>query len=334
VTVQTEALLLAGGYFALFALTAGVEFGAGLLQLIARVGGHEEAALLADAAVSPVWEVSNVFLIMFALALASFFPRALRAYGETLLMPVGTALFLLLARYVTFGFRHALAQQAWPLWVYGIAGFLAPLPLMAFLPVSEGIGVDLGPDGTLQLAGLQLLLNPFTLALLFATAASEVALAGTLLAAFCARRQRPRGAAFYRAWARAGVAVAFLGAVALGLTLLRVEPWHAAQLGRIWPLPAAVVPLAVVTLRGLGRPGREVASLATLLLAYLAGLLAYAISHLPWLVHPVLTVADALNNGPMLAALVPVFAGGLVASLPLAVWVYVLLPLRVPLPGP
>jgi cytochrome d ubiquinol oxidase subunit II len=330
---QALALAVAGAYFGLYALTAGVEFGAGLLAALARAGGHARAARLAEGALSPVWEVTNVFLILFALSLASFFPLALRLYGETLLMPVATALLLLLVRYVVFGFRHAMGDAAWPVYVYGVAGFLAPLPLMAFLPVSEGIGVTLAPGGGLRLAGGLLLASPLTWAILAATASSELALAGTLLAAYAARWQRRQEAAAFGRWARWALLAALLSAAAIWQTLERANPGHAARLALLWPLPAAAVPLGALTWWALARPGREALAMAALVLAYAVGLLGYALSHLPYLVDPELTVAAALTNGPMLAALIPTYLGGLALALPLAVWVYLVLPLRVPPPA-
>ena len=182
------------------------------------------------------------------------------------------------------------------MYVHGVAGFLAPLPLMAFLPVSERIGVALGPGGGLRLDGAALLASPFTVAVLVATACSEVALAGTLLAMYAARWGRAEEAAAFRRWGRWGVLTALAAAAGIWITLTGASPGHAARLAQLWTLGAAVAPLGALTLWALWRPGRERVAMAGLVLAHAAGLLAYALSHLPYLVEPELTVAATLRS--------------------------------------
>ena len=60
---------------------------------------------------SPVWEVTNVFLVFFFVGIVGFFPDTAYYYGTTLLVPVSLALILLAVRgayyaFATYGLNH------------------------------------------------------------------------------------------------------------------------------------------------------------------------------------------------------------------------------------
>ena len=324
--IQGYALVITGGLFALYTVTAGVDFGAGLLGLAAFLRRNAAAARIAEEVIAPVWEVTNVFLIIFTLALVSLFPGATGEFGDVLLLPVATGLLFLVVRYMAFGLREAFpASHRVLAAVHGIAGWLVPAPLMAFLVVSEGIGMKRAA-GLLQLDGGRLLASPLTWALVVAALAGELALGGSLLLGFAVSRGEPAAAACFRRWALTGLAISAGGGAA--------ATWLLARSGLIQPSPwlaplaiLALVALAVsVWLLTVARPRRR--PFVTILIAYGAGLAAFGISHLPYLFRPVITVAQALNDPPMLAVLVPTFGFALVGAVPLVAWIYLYVPDR------
>ena len=329
--MQGYALLITGLLFAQYTVTAGVDFGAGLLGLAAFLRHHTEAARLAEEVISPVWEVTNVFLVIFALALVSLFPAATALYGDVLLLPVATGLLLLVGRFMAFGLREAFpAAHRGLAVIHGITGWLVPAPLMAFLVVSEGLGVS-SQAGLLQLDASRLLHDPFTWALITAALAGEIALAGSLLRGFAASRGERGAARFFGRWALGGLGVSAAGGGAATLILSRAGLLGASS----WLAPLAaltLVALAWSVWRLLADDPHRGAFL-TIVAAYGAGLAAFAISHLPYLFRPALTVAQASNDPPMLAVLVPAFGFALVAAVPVIAWIYLYLPNQGPTPA-
>ncbi len=127
-----------------YAVFAGTDFGAGVLDLGAEAGsgraaaGNDREAIAAS--IGPLWEANHVWLIFSITILFSAFPRAFSALGTGLLAPFTVALLAIVVRSVALGLRGSPGTGARSLRLlsraFGVASAVAPF---AFGIVAGGL---------------------------------------------------------------------------------------------------------------------------------------------------------------------------------------------------
>jgi cytochrome bd ubiquinol oxidase subunit II len=114
---------------AMYAVFAGADFGAGILDLLSRGSTPERASIART--ISPLWEANHVWLIFSITILFSAFPVAFAALGTTLLAPLTLALLAIVLRAVAFALRgqpHGRERSEARLGaLFGAASVAAPL---------------------------------------------------------------------------------------------------------------------------------------------------------------------------------------------------------------
>jgi cytochrome bd ubiquinol oxidase subunit II len=95
--------ILLGISLTAYALLAGADFGAGILDLIAGDRAAERKAIAAT--IGPVWEANHVWLIFSITILFSAFPVAFSALGTALLAPLTVGLLAIVLRSAALGLR-------------------------------------------------------------------------------------------------------------------------------------------------------------------------------------------------------------------------------------
>jgi cytochrome bd ubiquinol oxidase subunit II len=125
----------------------GFDFGAAVAgRLIAR-GAEERGAVLA--AIGPVWDGNEVWLVAAGGTLFMAFPALYAASFSGLYLPLMMVLWLLIGRGVAIELRHHFASPLWRAF-WDSVFFLSSLLLALLLGVALGNlvrGVPLGPDG-------------------------------------------------------------------------------------------------------------------------------------------------------------------------------------------
>ena len=223
-----------------YAVFAGADFGAGILDLTFGHGAQPRIALAR--AIGPLWEAHHVWLIFSITILFSAFPTGFAALGTVLLAPLTLALMAIVVRGVTFGLRPNAAAQARSDRLlgraFGIASVAAPLlfgaSAAAVAQVSGSASALAHPAvGPLDRACLR-----DSVGLL------AVALCAHLAATFMTNRLQNTGQTrLAERFRRRGLQT---GAAVLGLSLLALlaAAWKAPSLwhrlsGTAWPLLAA-----------------------------------------------------------------------------------------------
>src|ERR1700758_4109456 len=102
--------LILGLSLTAYALFAGADFGAGILDLLARHRDADRQAI--TAAIGPVWEANHVWLIFSITILFSAFPTAFSALGTALLAPLTVAVLAIVLRSVALGLRASAGTRA------------------------------------------------------------------------------------------------------------------------------------------------------------------------------------------------------------------------------
>ncbi len=319
-----SAYTLLGVFLALYMVTTAIDVGGGAIALWARWRGADgEIGESILHYVSPVWEVSNVFLIAFFVGTVGFFPGSVGVLGGVLFVPLANALLLMLVRGLAFTWFYYVNRRSWAAQgIAAVAGLLVPALLVPYLTAS-----DLA--GRLGAAGSQALLyQPLTLALMLVAVTSVVFIAATFLAWYAARAGEAPVAAYLRRVALWAAGPTIGAALLTGMALHLSAPAHAASAAHWWPLLALVGGLFTVQLvwlwRGVHAGWAFVAAACEVglsLAAWLAG-------QWPYLVRPALRATDALVNGPMYTALAITLAIGLALLLPLLGLFYYLFVIR------
>ena len=94
-----------------YAILAGADFGAGILDLTSGKSPEQRAAIART--IGPLWEANHVWLIFAITILFSAFPTGFAALGTVLLAPFTLAVMAIVVRGVAFGLRtEAAGDQA------------------------------------------------------------------------------------------------------------------------------------------------------------------------------------------------------------------------------
>lgn len=284
------------GGLALYAITAGADFGGGVWDLVARGPRAAEQRRLIERALAPVWEANHVWLIFVVVVLFSAFPPAFAALGIRFHAPLVAALIGIVLRGSAFVFRSYGGAPAWGR-VFAVASAATPFFLGLVL---AGITVDGGEW-----------LGFFPLAV----GALAVAIAAYLAAVYLTAETRDPilRADFRRRAAGSWIAVAALAALAL---VAAPEGFA----GRLHPafvaVTMALAAAALVSLlRGRVRIARALAAGQVTAIVIGWG----AIQH-PVLIAPDLTIDSAAAPAATLRLLVPTLAVGGLLVLPSLYW--------------
>ncbi|MEA2160020.1 MAG: cytochrome bd ubiquinol oxidase subunit [Solirubrobacteraceae bacterium] len=323
--MSLAALIALGVGFALtaYAIFAGADFGAGILELTFGASPQPRVALART--IGPLWEANHVWLIFTITILFSAFPTGFAALGTALLAPFTLALMAIVVRGVAFSLRTSSAPPARVERLlgraFGAASVIAPLlfgaAAGALAQVSSSNRASATPRSLPWMglfAGLVGLL--------------AVALCAHLAASFMTNRLEQTGQprladGFRRRGLQTGASV-----IVLSLLALLSAAWKAPDL---WhrlagpALTAVVIGLlaAAVSVYGLARRRYLIARGATML-ATGAVIWGWLIAQSPHVIGARLTIHTAAATGPALTATGIAGAVVLVSVLPAFYLLYVL----------
>src|SRR6185437_2955795 len=123
-----------------YLIVASIDFGAGFFNAYSLLTGRQRILTnIIQRYLSPVWEVTNVFLVFFFVGIVGFFPKTAFYFGTILLVPVSIGIILLAIRgsYYAFETYGARGHKGYS-FMYGAAGILIPASLSIVLTISEG----------------------------------------------------------------------------------------------------------------------------------------------------------------------------------------------------
>jgi cytochrome bd ubiquinol oxidase subunit II len=309
-TLADVIALVLGVSLTAYAVLAGADFGAGILDLLAGRSSPDRA-LIAHT-IGPLWEANHVWLIFSITILFSAFPPAFAALGTALPAPLTLAPVAIVLRGVAFALRSSpgasTPSQARLGRLFGTMSVTAPL---LFGMVAGGLAQasttrQRGPTGALAI--------PWTSVFSVIIGVLAVAVCALLAATFMALRLARAGdrapAEHFRARGlRAAVTVLIFSVVALG-----VASWNAPAFSH--RLTTAGLPLvvlgssaAVVSIYALVRRRYALArgAVVTVGVSLVWG---WLIAQSPHLIGTALTIRTAAATPPALAAVG--IAGGMV----------------------
>ena len=277
--------------FAVFAYVVldGFDLGIGILAPFSRSDEEEETAI---AAITPVWDGNETWLVLGGGGMMAAFPLAYSVLLPALYAPLIAMLLALIFRGVAFEFRHRSTGHR-HLWTWGfilgsyVATFAQGLALGTFI---QGIEVE----GRAYAGGWFDWLTPFSL---FVGAAL---LAGYALLGACFLIMKTAGTLQERMYALAlplgAIVLGAIAAVSLWTPFLdealaaRWFSWP--NIAYLSPVPLLVAAFAFGLFRGLAA-GREVMPFVMAILLFLIAYAGVGISVFPYIVPRAITIWDA-----------------------------------------
>lgn len=301
-----------------YVIVASIDFGAGFFNAYSLVRGNDHIlSKIIKRYLSPVWEITNVFLVFFFVGIVGFFPQTAYYYGTILLVPASVALILLSIRgsYYAFESYSGLRGHKGYALAYGISGLFIPAALSVILTISEGGFVKMLGDGP-QLDYKALLTSPLSWSIVVLSIVAVLYISAVFLTWYAQKAGDQKASDLMRKYALIWAFPLLASALGIIIELKSLGNWHYVQMIDLSWLFAISGVLFLATVWLLWAKVKYGLAVILLIAQFAVAFFAYGISHYPYLLYPYLTIHDSFTNEAMATALVVAFVAGLVLLIP------------------
>jgi cytochrome d ubiquinol oxidase subunit II len=308
-----------------YAILGSIDFGAGFWAMVFHKQKDAKSGMLANRIISPLWEVTNVFLVLFAVALVGLFPGAAYTLGSVLLVPGSLILILLTIRTVFMVYAHVVPSKQTTLrMISGATGILIPALLITVFPLSHGyLLTKVGDHYVLPLGALFTSVSVYSF-IVFGLV-SELFISALFLGDYARVAEDHTAFATYRRVAL------FLGPLTLifAMLILALIPpetnWIRNGLMNHWAWFVGsgllfILGYSLVAMASSMKQVRYRFGLIAVILQYLLGLIGYGRAHMPYIVYPMVTVSNSFTNVATFRTAVLVLVVGIAILFPGFVW--------------
>lgn len=300
-----------------YLIIGSIDFGAGFFNMYSRwTGDHYIVQTIIQRYLSPVWEVTNVFLVFFFVGIVGFFPQSAYYFGTALLIPGSISIILIAIRgsyyaFSTYGDNESIAYQT----LYGITGLLIPASFTTVLTLSEG--------GFIEIHGNQILLNysklfgsPYSWSVVILAMVSVLFISAGFLTFYADKAHDHKAFSLLRKYAL-GWSLPSIAAAILTLFLLKAHnPLHFQNMVHVFWLFGLSFFSFIIAVYYIYKSRRLGLAFILIMLQYFTAFLAYGISHYPFLLYGHLSIYDGFTNHTMAVALIIAFLAGLCLLIP------------------
>lgn len=309
-----------------YLIVASIDFGAGFFSYYSMLTKKEHIInKIIDRYLSPVWEVTNVFLIFFVVGLVGFFPDTAYYFGTALLIPGGVALILLTIRGSFYAFAHYGARKSrFYMFLYGMTGLFIPASLATGLTISEG-GYIVVQGEQITLDFYKLFTSPYSWSVVFLAVVSILYISAGFLTFYAHRAGDQPARELLRTYTLSWAGPTILASLLVFWGLSQHNPVHfdkAISYGWLFALSFICFVIATYLIWKRKRLGT---AFITIMLQFAFAFFGYGISHMPYLLYPYISVQSALTHSTTGWALVIAFICGLlllIPSLALLLWLF------------
>ncbi|MBY6270456.1 cytochrome d ubiquinol oxidase subunit II, partial [Parageobacillus thermoglucosidasius] len=288
-----------------YVIVASIDFGAGFFSAYSDFAKKKHILhKIIQRYLSPVWEVTNVFLVFFFVGIVGFFPKTAYYYGTILLVPASIAIVLLAIRGSYYAFHtYGKTERNWYLLAYGLTGLFIPASLSIVLTISEGGFVEKSGE-TLTLLYKELFVSPLTWSIVLLSITSVLYISATFLTYYANEAGDMKARELLRKYALSWSGPTILSALLIIYQLRHHNPEHYNNMFNVaWMFVVSFV-FFVITIYLLWKKKRYGWAFVSLVLQYAFAFYAYGISHYPYLLYPYLTIYDGFTNKTMAIALI------------------------------
>lgn len=300
-----------------YVTVASVDFGAGFFNAYSLLTETQPILTkIIQRYLSPVWEVTNVFLVFFFVGIVGFFPKTAFYYGTTLLVPVSVAVILLGVRgsYYAFETYGARGHKGYA-FLYGLTGLLLPASLSVVLTISEGGFVSL-VDGNPVLDYWALFTSPLSWSIVVLSIAAVLYISAVFLTWYAHQARDEEAAELMRKYALLWAFPTILTAGGIVYELRFHNFQHFKHMLDLWWLFALSLILFLGSVWLVWRRRNYGWAFVLLIGQFACAFYGYGFSHYPYLLYPHLTLYDSFTNEAMAIALIVALIAGLALLLP------------------
>lgn len=300
-----------------YLIIGSIDFGAGFFNAYSLLVGKKHILTnIIQRYLSPVWEITNVFLVFFFVGIVGFFPRTAYFYGTTLLIPASIALTLLCVRgsYYAFESYGSRGHKGYS-FMYGVAGLLIPASLSVVLTISEGGFVNLVNDKPV-LDYQALFTSSLTWSIVVLALAAVLYISAVFLTWYAHEAGDMGATNLLRKYALIWAVPLAISVIGIMVELKKHNIDHYNRMVDLWYLFAISGVLFVITVWCILVKRHYGAAVWLLFGQFAFAFFGYGISHYPYLLYPHLTIYDSFTNEAMAVALVIAFVLGLLLLIP------------------
>ncbi|MEY9972356.1 cytochrome d ubiquinol oxidase subunit II [Lysinibacillus sp. RC46] len=300
-----------------YVIVASIDFGAGFFNAYSLlIGKNHILTNIIKRYLSPVWEVTNVFLVFFFVGIVGFFPQTAFYYGTILLVPVSISLVLLAIRgsYYAFESYGARGHIGYTL-TYGIAGLLIPASLSVVFAIAAGGYVDI-VDGQPVLNYWTLYTSPFAWSIVMLSIAAVLYISAVFLTWYAHKAKDKEATNLMRRYALAWAIPLMVSALGIMYEMKFINPESYDHMVNLWWMFAISAVLFIITVVLIWMRKNYGLAVGLLIAQFAVAFFAYGIAQYPYLLYPYLTIYDSFTSTQMAIALVIAFILGLCLLIP------------------
>ncbi|MBA9084813.1 cytochrome d ubiquinol oxidase subunit II [Fontibacillus solani] len=303
-----------------YLIVASVDFGAGFFSYYTAVVTRHENKVhnIIQRYLTPVWEVTNVFLIFFVVGLVGFFPDTAYFYGTALLVPGSLAIVLLALRgayyaYNTYG--SSKENDKIYMTIYGATGLLLPAALSTILALSEG-GIITETNGKVRLDWIQFFSNPYTWSVVILALVSVLYISAMFLSYYAKRAEDQHSFELLRRYALFWSGPTILACVFVFFQINRQNPEHFENmLNMSWMFIASLI-CFLIAVYFVWKKVNLGWAFVLVMLQFAFAWYGYGRSHLPYILYNQISIYESFTNETMAIALIIAFIAGLFILIP------------------
>jgi cytochrome bd ubiquinol oxidase subunit II len=300
-----------------YVIVASIDFGAGFFSYYSVATNRKHIMhTIIERYLSPVWEVTNVFLVFFFVGLIGFFPDSAYYFGTALLVPGSIFIILQAFRggyyaFSTYGFK----DRRFYMFIYGATGLLIPASLSTVLTISEGGFIAIREEKVIFLYR-ELFTSPYSWSVVLLSIVSVLYISAAFLSYYASRAGDQPALKLVRRYALLWSLPTILASLLVFFAISRHNKEHFDRmLDLSWMFLlslAAFLGGVYLIWRGI----RYGLAFVLVMVQFATAWYGYGASHLPYILYPHITLYDHFTSEPMALALVVVFMLGLLVLVP------------------
>ncbi|WP_163971169.1 cytochrome d ubiquinol oxidase subunit II [Oceanobacillus halotolerans] len=300
-----------------YVIVASIDFGAGFFNAYSSFTGKKHILTkIIQRYLSPVWEITNVFLVFFFVGIVGFFPKTAFYYGTTLLVPVSIAIILLAIRgsYYAFETYGSKGHRGYA-FMYGLSGLFLPASLSVVLTISEG-GFITMVDGAPVLDYWALFTSPLTWSIVVLSVTAVLYISAVFLTWYANQAGDKHAANLLRKYALFWSLPTIITAGGIIYELRFHNEAHFEQLMNVGWMFGISFLLFIGTVWLIWKRRHYGIAFGLLVGQFAFAFYGYGISHYPYLLYPHLTIYDGFTNETMAISLIIAFLAGFLLLIP------------------
>ncbi|MEH7386871.1 cytochrome d ubiquinol oxidase subunit II [Bacillus sp. JJ1521] len=300
-----------------YVIVASIDFGAGFFNAYSLLTNRSHILTkIIKRYLSPVWEVTNVFLVFFFVGIVGFFPQTAFYYGTILLVPVSISVILLAIRGSYYAFEsYGSAGHKGYAFAYGVSGLLIPASFSVVLTLSEGGFVEM-VNGQPELDYWALYTSPLSWSIVLLSVTAVLYISAVFLTWYAWRAKDIEASNLMRKYALIWAVPLIITAIGIIIEMRGHNEMHFESMVGLWPLFAVSGILFLFTVWLVWQKRNFGLAVILLIFQFAFAFYAYGFSHYPYLLYPHLTIHASFTNHEMAIALVIVFVLGLCLLIP------------------